>query len=238
MSLLTLIQSATARLNLPLPNAAATSSDNQVMNLIALANEEGQELSERHRWNALINEATFNTVAAESQGLITTLAPGYKYLFAESLWDRNLNRPIVAITPEEWQQQKANHVSGPYYRYRLRGNNLLFYPAPTAGLAVAFEYISKNWLTDSTGATGRAAWANDADIGLLDENLMLSGLIWRWKQSKGLEYAEDYAKYERRVADAISRDLPARRINMNGNAFTGGPQPISPFSVTEGSWTI
>jgi hypothetical protein len=35
---------------------------------------------------------------------------------------------------------------------------------------------------------------------------MTQGVIWRWKAAKGLEYAEDYNKYERLVADQMGRD--------------------------------
>jgi hypothetical protein len=75
---------------------------------------------------------------------------------------------------------------------------------PVAGDTIAFEWVSKNWVTVAAGGT--STWTADADTGLLDEEIMTQGVIWRWKAAKGLEYAEDYNKYERLVADQMGRD--------------------------------
>jgi hypothetical protein len=98
--------------------------------------------------------------------------------------------------------------------FRIRGDALLMSPNPPAGETVAYEYVSKNFCK-AAGGTGQADWALDADLGRLDEGLMALGLVWRFRQVKGLSYAEDLNLYERRVSDAEMRDGVKPRITSD-----------------------
>lgn len=234
MSLITMIQQVTRRIGIPAPTTVSGSSDAQIIQLMALANEEGQDLSSRYPWIALQNESTFTTVATESQGAITTLAgAGFRYILNDIMWNRSLLRPVFGpLVPQDWQALKARSVTGPYTQFRMRGTSILFIPTPTAGETVAFEWITKYW---STGVGGAAsAWAADADTGLIDEEIMGAGVLWRWQAAKGLEYAESYNKYERLVADQMARDGGKARLNLGGgmNDFPAG------VLVPSGSWNL
>lgn len=233
MSLLTVVQSACRRLALPVPAAVATSTDRQVLQMMAISNEDGQELADRFTWQALQTETTHVTLASESQGAIATIAPGFKSVINDTMWNRSIDWPIVgSLTPQIWQRFKANNITGPYQQFRIRGGTLYFIPAPAAGETVAFEYVSKNWVTLNAGGTG-SEWAADADTSLLDEQLLTLGLIWRFKQIKGFDYDEDFNKYERRVNDAIGRDAGKMILNMQG----GRIRRLAP-GLPEGSWPI
>lgn len=234
MSLLTMLTQATRRIGLPSPSAVASSQDPAVIQLMALANEEGQELSARYPWQVLQNESTFTTVATEAQGVITTLAgAGFRYILNDIMWDRTLLRPVFGpLTAQDWQALKARNVNGPYSQFRIRGNSVKFIPVPVAGDTIAFEWISKYW---ATGAGGNASsWAADADTAYLDEEIMTQGVIWRWKAAKGLDYAEDYNKYERLVADQMGRDGGKARLNLGGSS---GDYPAGTL-VPLGSWPL
>lgn len=216
MSLLTMIQQVCLRKGLTKPAGVVSSSDQMILQLLALANEEGQDLSARHPWQALQNESTFTTVATESQGTIVTLAgAGFRYVLNDTMWNRDLRRPVFGpLVPYQWQQLKAQNITGPWNQFRIRGGNVLFIPAPVAGQTIAFEWISKYW---ATGVGGDASsWAADADTSYLDEEIMTQGILWRWNQAKGLDYAEDYNKYERLIADAAARDSARPVLNLNG----------------------
>jgi hypothetical protein len=47
-----------------------------------------------------------------------------------------------------------------------------------------FEYQSTYFCQSSAGAD-QSAWAADTDVGVLDENLMELGVIWRFKKKNG-----------------------------------------------------
>lgn len=235
MSLLTMMTQVCRRMGIPTPTSVSSSSDPQILQLMALGNEEGQDLSARYPWQALINESTFTTVATESQGAITTLSgTDFRYILNDIMWDRTLLRPVFGpLVPTDWQNLKARNVTGPWTQFRIRGGLLKFIPVPVAGDTIAFEWVSKNWVTVAAGGTS-ATWTADADTGLLDEEIMTQGVIWRWKAAKGLEYAEDYNKYERLVADQMGRDGGKQRLNLNGG---GGDLPAGVL-VPIGSWNV
>ena len=235
MSLLTQLTQVCSRIGITAPTSMSSSADPQILQLIALANEEGQELAARYPWQAITIEKTFLTVAAEIQGTVAALAgTDFKYILNEIMWDRTLLRPVLGpLMPQQWQELKARNITGPWSQYRIRGGNVLFIPVPSAGDTIAFEYISKNWVTLNAGGTG-SAWANDADTGLVDEQVMAQGCIWRWKAAKGLAYAEDFDKYERLVADAMGRDGGKPTLNLEG---LHGDFPYG-ITISLGSWNV
>jgi len=235
VSLLTLCQSVSVRVGLLRPNAAYTSADPQVQQIIEFANEEGQQLAARHPWQVLTNEASFATVALEPQGSILTIAgAGFKYILNETIWNRSQRRPVFGPrSPGEWQALKATFINGPWNQFRIRGNQILFTPIPAAGQSCFFEWVSARWCTVAAGGTSDV-WLSDADTSLLDERIMGLGVVWRWKAAKGLEYAEDYAKYEREVEDAMARDGGKPRLNLNG----GSNDLPTVVLVPAGNWMV
>jgi hypothetical protein len=238
MSLLTIVQNACTRIGIPSPTAVVSSTDTQILQLLALANEEGESLATgasvgiSYDWQALQLEASFVTTATESQGAIETIAPGFEYIINGTIWDRTKRLPVYgSLDPQTWQNFKSWGVTSPFPKYRVRGSLLLLMPIPAAGDSYYFEYQTKNWCTSSDGATLKTAFTADADIALLDEQIMTAGLIWRWKEAKGFEYAEDFRKYQNRVITAIARDTerPTLDIGRRTDAHTGIVVPI-------GSW--
>lgn len=234
MSLLTLIQSVTGRIGITSPLIVATSSDPQIIQLKNIANEEGKNMAAGYPWQCLQVSTTFTTVNTESQGLINTLAPGYKKIINETIWNRDLRRPVFgALSPQQWEQLKAQTMQGPWNQYRIQQGSLNFIPAPMAGQTCAFEYLSKNWIV-AIDASTKSAFSSDNDEPLLDEDIMTQGVIWRWKKYKGFEYAEDFNEYQRLKMDAEAGDGGKARLNLNGNRFDIVPAIV----ITSGSWPV
>ncbi len=240
MSLLTIVQSACQRIGISAPTVVVGSMDLQVIQLLALVNKEGKELATgasvglSHDWQALQAEASFTSIATESQGAISTIAPGLKYIIGDTIWDRTRRlKAYGSMSPSEWQNYKAWSINSPYPRYRIRGNLLLLLPTPAAGELFYFEYQGKNWCTDATGATSKAAFSADTDIALLDEDLITDGLVWRFKHARGLDYAEDFATYQRDATNAIARDTERPDVDLNrcGSSASGVVIPV-------GSWNV
>ena len=236
MTLLSIVQTAAPRFGIQAPNAAASSTDQNVQQIVAFVNEEGQELGSQYNWQALTREATFVTLAAETQGAITTLAGAdFDSILNETLWNRTQQRPVFGPkSPQQWQQLKAQFSQGPWQQYRLRGNNLMFTPAPSAGQNVYFEWITRNWATDTTGATGKSAMTVDTDLSLLPERLLTLGAIWRFKAAKKLDYSQDFQKYQEAVDTAVSKDASKPKLSLNGPDIDIFPVVL----VAAGNWGI
>lgn len=228
MSCLSIVTATCRRLALAVPTAVVASTDTQVQQMLALLNEEGEELSARYPWNALNLEATFTTVATPAD--LVSVAAGFKYIVNETMWDRTENRIIKPITAQDWQQVNANTYTSPFTKFRIWQNAIYFYPDLAAGHDIAFEYMSKNWVNLNAGGTA-AAFAADADVSTLDEQLLTMGLVWRFKAAKGFAYDEDFNKYERRVMDAMARDGGKVILNMSGKVDRS-----TRANIPEGSW--
>lgn len=239
MSLLSIVQDACRRIGIAAPTAVVSSSDPQIVQLLALVNVEGKKLATctsvglSYDWQSLQTEATFTSVALELQGVMTTIAPGFKYIIGDTVWDRTTRlKAYGSITPQDWQNNKAWFLNGPYPAYRVRGGQLLFNPIPAAGHSYYFEYQSSYWCTDATGVTLKAAFTADTDIARLDEDLISDGLVWRWKQAKGLDYAEDFNAYQIAVTNAVARDVDRPVLNQ------ACLDPLSGVVVPIGNWRL
>lgn len=233
MSLLVMLQDAADIIGLPRPGAIVSSTDTQIRQLLSLANREGKALAKRTSWQALTTEATHTTVAAEEQGTVEAIMPGFAYLMNETPWNRSqqerVGGPLSAV---EWQLLQASNTTGPYQDFRIRDGKLYLFPAPPAGETVALEYVSRHWC-ESAASVGQERWAMDDDTGILSEDLMVLGVVWRWRQQKGMDYGEDFITYEREVGDAMARDGARRVLTMEESVHEYAPTIRAPI----GSWS-
>lgn len=234
MSLLSVIQYVCGRTNVPVPASVLGTTDPQVLQMLRLLEEEGNDLAQRGPWQALTCEATHTTTATIDQGAFTSIATnGFRYIKNGTFWDRTDTLPVLGpVSDQDWQRFQAIPISGPRYRYRIRGGRLLVNPTPAASHTWAFEYLSKNWILSADGLTYKQYFTLDTDTILLPEELVLQGLRWRWKKEKGLEYAEDFRTYELQVLDQLGRDGGKTRLRMDSEERSARPGVIVP----EGSW--
>mgnify|MGYP001576058818 CR=1 FL=1 len=237
MTMLSTVQHFCRRTNLPVPATVAGTTDTQVLQLMALLEEEGNDLASRGAWQGITFQASHTTLAAEDQGAIATIASnGFRYMVNDTIWDRTTILPVCGpMNSKGWQAMKALASTGPRYRFRIRGGKLLVNPAPPASDAWYFEYISQNWILGADGTTYKQYFTLDTDTILLPETLVLMGLRWRWKKEKGLDYAEDFRTYEFQIKDALGRDGGKTTLYMDGSNLRG-PQPG--IFVPDGSWSV
>jgi hypothetical protein len=76
MTLLQIVQRFCERTNLPSPATVIGSSDPQVVQMKALVEEVGIDLSGRGPWQEITFQATHTTLAAEDQGAMSNSRPG------------------------------------------------------------------------------------------------------------------------------------------------------------------
>lgn len=238
---LTLLQTVTSfceRKNLAVPATVIGSTDPQVVQIRALLEKEGIDLSGRGAWEGITFEATHTSIANADQGAMTTIAgAGFKYIKNQTIWDRTDKLPIIGpLSSSEWQAVKALVTSGPRYRFRIRGGKLLIDPVPAAGHSWAFEYVSKYWITATGGsAATKMLFTVDTDEVSLPNDLAILGLEWRWKAEHGFSYAEDFRSYEIALKDALGRDGAKPALNMSDGGWRG-PRPG--IFVPSGNWPL
>ena len=232
MAFLGMIQDAARRLQITSPSLAYNSTDQNVIALVAMAQEEGKSLARRHPWQVLTAEKTFTGTAAAAQ--TGAIPADFDRFVDESFFNRTQKRQLQGpISPQDWQFTQAVVATTITEAFRVRGNSILITPTPNGTDTYAYEYISKNWCESSSG-TDQSAWASDTDTGILDEELMTQGIVWRFLKAKGFDYAEAFRTYEMSVADKFGKDGGRRRLSFGQR----GPSPYPRIYVPDGSWPL
>lgn len=226
-----MVQNACDLLELERPTLVMISSDQTVRTLRALAQREGYDLARRAVWPVLTARTSFSATATESQGAMTTIASDFNYIIPGTMWNDTQNKRIMdATSAQEWSAVEGYEIDSTWPHYRIYGGTLYIKPAPTASDSIIFEYQSANWCQSSVG-TGQSAWAADDDTGILPEKIMEAGLVWRFKQANGLDYAEDFMHYERLIANELGRSGSAPKLDA-ANDTTREAGVIVPAYIT------
>ena len=235
MTFLSMMENVSDELGLPRITAVIGSTRTDVRQLVALANREGKELARRFDWQKLHKEFTHTTLAQEDQGAVSTIMAGVNWPMTQTLWNRTQQDFTPgSLSPQSWQLLKAAMVTGPYSSFRIRGGKLLMIPAPTAGQTLAGEYVSKYWC-ESSGGTDQDEWLADTDVGILDEDLMEQGIIWRWLRKEGLEWLSLRDDYEMSVKERAAHDVPGETKYLDGE---GCDDPVYSIRAPDGSWSL
>ena len=217
MTLLTICQDAANEIGVPSPSTVVGSTDTTNIQLLAAANREGKNLVAGYDWQTLIKEEAHTTLAAESQGDMSTIATDFLRFSNDTMWNRTTDRKYYGpLNNAQWQRLKASVSSGITNYFRIRGNALLFHPAPPAGESVFFEYIGKNWAITSGSTANATSFAADANTTVLDEDLITLGVIWRFLKQKGLPYDNQFQEYRLKLSEKQSKDGAKQIIRMAG----------------------
>lgn len=215
LSLLGICSAALARMTLPTVTTIIDNTSGFAPMLLALATQGAQDLSRRAAWKALTREKTFTTVATAAQ--TSAIPSDLDWIIPETMFNRTKNRMVEGpISQSEWQRIQASQATSVYPSFRIRGSSLLITPTPTAGDTVAYEYITKNFCTTTNGDTEQDEWEDDTDIPVLDSELHVLSLIYRFKESQGLSFQTEQATFERQVALALQREGVRPRISTDG----------------------
>lgn len=234
-TLLSLCQDVAGRLGLEQLSSVASTSNQTARRLFRLATASGRSLARRADWQQLRDEFTFTTVAtAEQTG--ATLPADWDRFVVETGYNRTRQRPVAGpLTPQEWQESQARSASlAPTDSVYMRGNAIFITPTPAAGQSIYFEYVSKNW-AETSGGVGTDRFAADTDVTLLDEEMSVLDLMWRYNKSRGLPYAEDFRAAELMIADRITKaGLGKRRMQLVKRGVRA-TRPMPPV-IPEGNW--
>ena len=188
--------------------------------IVALANESGQDLEKEIRWQELITEHTFATVA----GTATYALPaGFRAFANMSQWDRtNMWRLTGPIPSSIYQLLKSGiSVSSTLNKFfMVRGNLFTIYPTPTAAETIAFDYYDKRTITKQVDSSYSATWTADLDTSRLDEDLITADVKWRFLQAKGMPFETEYLRYET-LKSLLADDNGGRGVIRMGGGTRG-----------------
>lgn len=238
MSVLSIIQDACNQIGLLSPGMVVGSADQQLSQLQAILQEEsfklstGASVARAYTWQAQTVTASYSATGVQLQGAMTTLAPGFMFLTSETMWDQSVKRPIFgALNAQERELLIASSLKGPFPQFWIQGGNLNMVPPAPAGDTISFEYQTR-YVWKTAGGSLSATISADSDTCLLDEQLITMGLVWRWRKTKGLDYAEDFRDYQTAVLQAMTQDRAIGRQSLGGEPTNRYPG----IMVPQGSW--
>lgn len=95
-------------------------------------------------------------------------------------------------------------------------------------------WFNANWVVDGATAVLKRYITRDDDTFAMPDGLPLNWLRWRWKAEKGLEYAEDFAMYERQVGMLLLTNHGQGTIDM----ARGTGRAYSVRNINQAPWLL
>ena len=229
MTLLTIIQDAAIRCGIKrtpseIPQAFS-STDPDIQQLVGYASDTGVECFERYDWRNLKVKGTITGDGTSTEFQLTgdfqRMAPSDRYPFGSITLSGNPAIHVEGPVNDEWLNEVQNYPGSLAYPvWRLIGGALEVWPALASGNVGSFYYISRNWVLDGDGSTRKARWTADSDTSLINEDTIMKVCVWRYKMSKGLDYAEQFRQYEESLNRNAAQDGPGRVVHMSNRLKT------------------
>jgi hypothetical protein len=227
MTILSIVTQAAVRAGFTIiPVSAVGNLDQNVQQLVAFAQDAGRELLECENW------ANLDTAGIVTGDGVSTLfqLPSDWIRFSPS--DKSPKGALVSskypliplygpINTEDLNLLKALPASTVRPMWRIIGGALEIWPALALGEIVTFNYYSSFWISNAARTVFRATWAADDDFSLIQEDTIMKGALWRWKASKGLDYAEDMRSYGKSFERNAGQQQTERVVSTSRQGVMG-----------------
>ena len=136
-----------------------------------------------------------------------------------AVYDSFLDQAVIPVTTEgDWTYLSDAGISGAARYYRLTGYpgswSISFQDAPTSSVQVKVSYVSTYWITNASAS--KSEFTDPGDTLLLPRRLVEAGVVWRWRERKGLDFTNKYQEYEAMIS-RLSNDARGRKVVNFGN---------------------
>lgn len=194
MSFLTIMQSVAKNAGIA-PVTTTGSANPDHVKLAQFINDAGAEIARRVDWSALRNTATLTGTGAD---VAHSIAVDFDRL-PDGLCVKTSDGPVRgSLTADEWFSLTA--IQGTPRYFYLKAATLSLYPYLASAATASVMYQSKNWVSGADTMTA------DGDAALIDEKLIETGAVVRWRRHIGKDYADHMAEFEAMLADRARFD--------------------------------
>lgn len=224
MSLLTVIQDAMLLCGLTKPTAVLTSTDTAIQQFVAFAQQEVDETFTGNNWR---NSHVDFLITGDGTSTLWPIPNDFERMIAgQAMWSQKYpSIPLQGpISDTDYLALKALPVMPVRPVWRLIGGILEIWPALSLGELVNGSYFSTNPISSADGLNRYLRWMNDTDFPLFPETILRSGIIWRWKRSKGLDYAEDFRTWQMELEKKAAHEKGAKIVHMTNTFNIGSDQ--------------
>lgn len=228
MAILDIIKDATKALGLKVPGAVLSSTDREHVELVRAANKMGIEIARAHTWQKL---KRIETITGDDSSTSFSLPANYDYMKKDArVWSSRLSGPFRHVSNEdEWLGLTVIDFDtvGSWIIY---GGQIHIKPAMASTETAKYFYQSANFCEDSEG-NGQTAFVADTDEFRLDDELLTLGIVWRYKDQKGLPYEEDLDDFTAALSDRIEKDGGGDRLIRETPRRLRGVKVAYPFEI-------
>lgn len=211
------------------PQSWITATDPTALEFRDFMDETREDIQSRCDWIGPIGKSVVITgTGAETYSLPADFLRLQRDAY--SVYERfRTRRPCVAVTRDgEWDYLDELGITGAQRYYRLQGYDdnwtISFKSELETGLTVVVNYVSQNWLAN--GGTAKEDFTQAEDVCLLPRRLVETGIVWRFRRRKALQYQDVLAEYEVLMARTATDNRMRQTIN-----FGGGKNPRSPWDI-------
>jgi hypothetical protein len=199
VTLLTIAQGLAQNVGLPTPSSVVGSTMRTWQEALQFVNEAGEELARRVDWGALQANAT---LTGDGTNKVHALPAGFGRL-SRGVAVRVGTSIVRPLSRAEWNTLVP--VEGTPRYFLLEGSEITLWPFLANAATATASYQTERWTS-----AGASAFTADDQTSLIDETLMLKGLIVRWRRQKGMAYQDEEAEYEAALQDFANFDDRSR----------------------------
>jgi hypothetical protein len=228
LSLLTILQGAATRCGFSAtPATGIGNPDPLVQQLIAYTQDAGNDFALRADWRGL---RVGTSVVGDGVTTLFNLPADWNRLdpsdkSPKAAFISNLY-PLLPlqgpVNEEDLNQMKAFPAFPVRPVWRFVGQKVELWPPLASGETVTFAYFSSYWVKLASNGLPASSWVSDNDTGILSEDLIMKGTVWRWKSSKGLDFSQEIQASENAFNQLAGQEGTERVINTaNTTSYYG-----------------
>lgn len=219
MTVLSACQTAAPVIGLQVPSQVFGSTQRELVELAAVANEMGRRIAEDHDWRALRKLATYTGTGSQEA---FNLPPDYDRMLLDGHLIADSGRALYPVSNlDQWLVDEALAAGLPDGAWTMYGGQIHIRPPVADGATVRHWYVGREIIRSDQGDP-KTRFTQDEDEFFLGDRILSLGLIWQWRANKGLPYAEDMQNYEDCKAQLIGRDGGRSIIRSGRRAFPSG----------------
>jgi hypothetical protein len=225
MNCLQIIQQACLTLGFSEPYTVTNTKDNTAGRLLGLLNRAVQDILREYQWQKMVKFCIF-PADRQSQSYnpnlkgynLDIIAKGFKSFMTSYIYDETKKREINSVTYDSFIKEKMRGSGDLKHSFILQNNHIIFMPELSEDTTISFFYKScapvynfdsmENLIT-------KEYFENDTDLCEINSELLLLGLIYKYKNELGFDYAESFRDYMNCLEIEKSADGNERNIKEN-----------------------
>ncbi len=172
-------------------------------------------------WQELTKEGILRTSGSRCWYLLDDICPDFYCLINNTVYIKDEHEKVIgAINPEEWMREKYFCETTSQTKFKIQNGMIKFLTPPPDGIKIVFQYRSNTVCLDpQRGYEEKSSVTKNTDIPVFDEYLVKLGILWRWLKRNGMDYAEEYAEYEKELKKKFAASLSVKDICLSGVTF-------------------